>query len=274
MKLEKKPRWLLCKPEHYSVVYQINPWMDVSKTPSASLAATQYQALVDTFTRLGCELLFVPPQSGLPDMVFTANAGLVMGDTCVLARFKFRERQGEERYFQEWFEQNGFKVAKLSKGFHEGEGDALFVRPGIMFGGYGFRSDQAAQEETAELLGCSKLVSCKLIDGRFYHLDTCFTPIDGKRALFVPSAFSKDSIREMEKDVELFSVIESDALNFACNAVVLEKDIILPTGCATTEKLLKSWGYSTHSLPMTEYLKAGGATKCLSLQLDRNNANG
>ncbi len=248
--------------------------MDVSKTPTASLVGSQYQALIDTFDRVGCELLFVPPQKGWPDMVFTANAGLVVGDTCVLARFKYPERQGEERFFQDWFEQNGFKVSKLTKGYHEGEGDALFVRPGVLFGGYGFRSDQSAQDEAAEILGCCKLVQCNLIDGRFYHLDTCFTPIDEKRALFVPSAFTKDSIREMEKEVELFPVVESDALKFACNAVVLKNDIILPAGCDTTESLLKSWGYHTHSLPMTEYLKAGGATKCLSLQLDRNFVDG
>lgn len=269
MKVDKKPRWLLCKPNHYSVTYQINPWMDVSKVPTAALAAQQHADLVSALEKIGCQLEFVAPQAGLPDMVFTANAGIVVGKRCVLARFRYAERRGEEHFFQEWFEQHGFTVDKLTKGFHEGEGDALFVRPGVLFGGYGFRSDRAAQEETAELLGCSALVPCNLIDGRFYHLDTCFTPIDANRALFVPSAFAKDSIREMERNVELFSVSEADALKFACNAVVVDKSVVMPAGCGATEALLKSWGFTPHAVQMTEYLKAGGATKCLSLQLDR-----
>lgn len=269
MGTDKKQRWLLCRPDHYSVVYQINPWMDVAKTPVAALALTQYQALVETFNRLGCNVLFVPPVQGQPDMVFTANAGIVVGDTCVLANFKFRERQGEQIPYRNWFEQNGFRVLTLTKGSHEGEGDALFVRPGVLFGGYGFRTERAAQEEVADLLKCSALVTCELVDGRFYHLDTCFTPIDSNRALFVPSAFTKDSIRSMEKHIELFAVPEADALKFACNSVVLAKDIIIPSGCKTTESLLSSWGWNVHPVGMSEYLKAGGAAKCLSLQLDR-----
>jgi len=265
----KNSRWLLSKPEHYAVVHHVNQSMDVNKTPQKPLAETQYKALVDTFVKLGCDLKFVPPILGLPEMVFTANAGLVVGRRCVLARFKFSQRQGEERYFQDWFEQNGFEVIKLTKGFHEGEGDALFVRPGVLFGGYGFGSDRAAQDEAADLLGCKSLVNCELVDGRFYHLDTCFTPIDANRALFVEGAFSRESVRQMEQSIELFPVTENDALGFACNAVVLEHNVILPTNCTTTEKLLQSWGFKTHAVAMSEYLKSSGATKCLSLRLDR-----
>ena len=258
---------LLCRPDHYDVVYKINPWMDLTKTPAQGLAQTQWNNLFETLKRLEVPLELVSQTKSQPDMVFTANAGLVQGKRCMLARFRHKERQGEEAGFRAWFEQHGYAVSTPRSGSFEGEGDALFSAPDILFTGYGFRSDRAVSDELGVLFNLKAVVSCELVDPRFYHLDTCFAPLNKDSAIFFPAAFTKDSVRLMERDIELLPVPEDDALKFACNAVILGDQVVLPAGCAATEKLLQGRGFKTYPVQLDEFMKAGGAAKCLSLIL-------
>lgn len=258
---------LLCRPDHYDVRYKINPWMDLSRTPTPERAVAQWKNLFDTLKAVGVQIELVAQTPHQPDMVFTANAGLVRGNDFVLAKFRHKERQGEEAGFQSWFEQRGFNVHVPKLGSFEGEGDALFATPDLLFTGYGFRTDRAAADEVATILGIAKMVPCELTDPRFYHLDTCFAPLSGGKALFFPDAFSAESVKAMQSSIEGIPVPVEDAVKFACNAIVLDKDVVIPAGCAETERILHSLGFRTHSVELDEYLKAGGAAKCLSLIL-------
>lgn len=260
-------RWLVCKPKDYDVRYQINPWMDLSKTPEKALAASQWMNLHHHILRLGGWLEYVDHASGWPDMVFTANAGLVRGKDFVLSKFRYKERAGEEPHFRDWFHGAGFKVFEVSKGAFEGEGDALFAGD-TLFCGYGFRSDRAAHEEVAALLNVKKLVAVQLQDPRFYHLDTCFCPLTPKLALVHPGAFNPSDLALLESSIELIRVPPEDAVHFVCNAVVLGTDVVLPAGCSSTYKALESRGYTAYPVALSEFIKAGGAAKCLSLRLD------
>lgn len=262
-------RWLLCRPDFYNVTYQINPWMDVTRAPHLTLAQSQWQELHHTLLRLGAWVEYVEPLKDQPDMVFTANAGLVKGKKFVLSRFKFKERQGEEPAFKAWFQEEGYEVLECKKGSFEGEGDALFsdAERDTLFMGCGFRTDEAVVEEVAGYLGVNTALPCKLVDGRFYHIDTCFAPLNSNQAIFFPGAFTQDSIDRMKKHIELIPVPADDAARFACNAVVLGKQVVLPANCAATEKILKGLGYEPFGVELGEYLKAGGSAKCLTLRL-------
>jgi N-dimethylarginine dimethylaminohydrolase len=262
-------RWLVCKPKDYDVRYQINPWMDLTKTPQKEIAASQWMNLHHHILRLGGWLEYVEHADGWPDMVFTANAGLVRGREVVISKFRFKERAGEERYFKEWFLAAGYTVHELSNGAFEGEGDALFAGD-TLFCGYGFRSDRSAHEEVASLLGVSKVVAVQLQDPRFYHLDTCFCPLTPKLALVHPGAFNAQDLATLEQSMELIRVPPEDAVHFVCNAVVLGTDVVLPAGCSTTYKALADRGFIAHPVPLGEFIKAGGAAKCLSLKLDNS----
>ncbi len=262
-------RWLVCKPKDYDVRYQINPWMDLTKTPQKEIAASQWMNLHHHILRLGGWLEYVEHADGWPDMVFTANAGLVRGREVVISKFRFKERAGEERYFKEWFLAAGYTVHELSSGAFEGEGDALFAGD-TLFCGYGFRSDRSAHEEVASLLGVSKVVAVQLQDPRFYHLDTCFCPLTPKLALVHPGAFNAQDLATLEQSMELIRVPPEDAVHFVCNAVVLGTDVVLPAGCSTTYKALADRGFIAHPVPLGEFIKAGGAAKCLSLKLDNS----
>jgi N-dimethylarginine dimethylaminohydrolase len=243
--------------------------MDPAIIPDKALASVQWSNLQAHLLRLGAWLEYVQHADGLPDMVFTANAGLVRGKQVVLSRFRHPERRGEEAFFAEWFEQNGFTVHRVTAGDFEGEGDALFAGERL-FCGYGFRSDRGVYDEVAAILGLSETVAVELRDPRFYHLDTCFCPLTPTLALIYPGAFSDADVAKLEKHIELIRVPEADALQFVCNAVVLGKDIVVPAGCSSTYAMLVARGFLPYPVELSEFIKAGGAAKCLSLRLDQH----
>ncbi len=268
MSLFPHGRWLLCPPTYFDVTYEINPWMDIDQSPVKPVAGEQWRSLHHTLIRLGAFVEYVEPKKESPDIVFTANAGLVKGNDFVLSRFAVKERQAEEPVFRAWFESRGFKIHTVSTGSFEGEGDALFAGEKL-FCGYGFRTEQKVYGEVQKLLNIKELVFCELVDPRFYHVDTCFCPLNESTALFFPAAFTPESIKTMEKHLELLPVTEADAEKFVCNAVVLGQDVVLPAGCDSTYALLKSRGFNSYPVQLGEFLKGGGSAKCLSLRLDR-----
>ena len=264
-------RFLMCPPDYYDVDYVINPWMEgnIHKS-SRDRAVEQWEKLYHVLKDKAIVDL-VPPQKGWPDLVFTANAGLVLGKNVVLSRFLHKERQGEEPYFKEWFENNGFTVFELPKDLpFEGAGDALFDREGRwLWAGYGFRSELDAHPYLAKWLD-TEIVSLRLVDERFYHLDTCFCPLSGGYLLYYPPAFDAYSNRLIELRIPAEKRIvlnEADAVNFGCNSVNVHSTIIMNKASDSLKERLTKLGFDVIETPLTEFLKAGGAAKCLTLRV-------
>ncbi len=264
-------RFLMCPPTHYDVDYVINPWMEGNlQRPSKERAMEQWQELYHIIKEHTIVDL-VTPQKGWPDMVFTANAGLVLDKTVVLSRFFHKERQGEEPYFKEWFESQGFTVYELPKELpFEGGGDALFDREGrYLWAGYGFRSELDSHPLLAEWLNI-EVLSLRLMDERFYHLDTCFCPLTGGYLLYYPPAFDSYSNQLIELRIppeKRIIIDETDAVNFACNAVNINQTVIMNKASDSLKSRLKEVGFNLIETPLTEFLKAGGAAKCLTLRV-------
>jgi lysine-ketoglutarate reductase/saccharopine dehydrogenase-like protein (TIGR00300 family) len=264
-------RFLMCSPDHYDVDYVINPWMEgnIHKS-SRDRAVEQWQKLHHVLKdRTLVDL--VEPQPGWPDMVFTANAGLVLGKTVVLSRFYHKERQGEEPHFKKWFEDRGYTVHELPKDLpFEGAGDALLDREGRwLWAGYGFRSELDSHSYLAKWLDI-EVVSLRLVDDRFYHLDTCFCPLTGGYLLYYPPAFDAYSNRLIEMRVppeKRIAIGEADAVNFACNAVNIEQVLVMNKASDDLKQRLGAVGFEVVETPLTEFLKAGGAAKCLTLRV-------
>ncbi|AFZ20650.1 bifunctional arginine dihydrolase/ornithine cyclodeaminase [Allocoleopsis franciscana] len=264
-------RFLMCSPQHYDVDYVINPWMEgnIHKS-SRDRAVEQWQKLHYALKDRALVDL-VEPQPGWPDMVFTANAGLVLGKTVVLSRFLHKERQGEEPYFKQWFESQGYTVHELPKDLpFEGAGDALLDREGRwLWAGYGFRSELDSHPYLAKWLDI-EVVSLRLADERFYHLDTCFCPLTGGYLLYYPPAFDAYSNRLIEMRVapeKRIALDEPDAVNFACNAVNIDQVVVMNKASEDLKKRLTAVGFEVVETPLTEFLKAGGAAKCLTLRV-------
>jgi lysine-ketoglutarate reductase/saccharopine dehydrogenase-like protein (TIGR00300 family) len=261
----------MCAPDHYDVDYVINPWMEgnIHKS-SRDRAVEQWNKLYNVIKDHAIVDL-VEPEKGWPDMVFSANAGLVLGKNVVLSRFLHKERQGEEPYFQQWFEQNGFNVYTLPKDLpFEGAGDALLDREGRwLWAGYGFRSELDSHPFLAKWLDI-EVISLRLMDERFYHLDTCFCPLANGYLLYYPGAFDSYSNRVIEMRVapeKRIAIMEADAVNFACNAVNVDSIVIMNKTSDGLKSRLAEVSFQVIETPLTEFLKAGGAAKCLTLRV-------
>jgi len=264
-------RFLMCAPDHYDVDYVINPWMEGNIHKSSRDRAVEQWHKLHHVLKDHAIVDLVNPQQGWPDMVFTANAGLVLGKNVVLSRFLHQERQGEEPHFKEWFEQQGYTVYELPKELpFEGAGDALLDREGRwLWAGYGFRSELDSHPYLAKWLDI-EVVSLRLTDERFYHLDTCFCPLTGGYLLYYPPAFDAYSNRLIEMRVapeKRIALEEADAVNFACNAVNVDDVVVMNKASDRLKQRLADVGFRVLETPLTEFLKAGGAAKCLTLRV-------
>lgn len=268
--MNSETRILMCPPNHYDVDYVINPWMEGNIHKSSRDRATEQWHKLFHIIKEHALVELVDPQPGWPDMVFTANAGLVLGKKVVLSRFFHKERQGEEPYFKEWFEAQGYTVYELPKDLpFEGAGDALLDREGRwLWAGYGFRSELDSHSYIAKWLDI-QVISLQLADERFYHLDTCFCPLNRGYLLYYPPAFDFYSNRIIEMRVppeKRIAIGEADAVNFACNAVNVEDKVIMNKVSDDLKQRLKAVGFEVFETTLSEFLKAGGAAKCLTLR--------
>ncbi|MCP9440197.1 MAG: arginine deiminase-related protein [Nitrospira sp.] len=264
-------RLLVCPPDFFGIEYEINPWMRLNNQVNHERAILQWNSLMAVFEKdIGVVLERMTPVPGLPDLVFTANAGIVVGRTAVVSRFRHPERQREEAYFENWFRDHGYEILTLEPGlFFEGAGDLLGF-PDYWFGGYRQRSDVRAFPILSQWFH-REIIPLELIDSRFYHLDTCFCPLSGGELLYFPAAFDhygQTAIAERISPANRLAVSEQDALRFACNAVCIGNHVVLPTGCSRTEQMLHERGYRTHAVPLDEFMKSGGSAKCLTLRLE------
>jgi N-dimethylarginine dimethylaminohydrolase len=264
-------RLLVCPPDYFRIDYEINPWMRRSNAVEAEHAVRQWHRLMEVLEQdIGVVLERMKPVPGLPDLVFTANAGVVVGRKAVPSRFRYPERQREEAHFEGWFRDHGYEIVTLQPDiFFEGAGDLLGF-PGCWFGGYRQRSDIRAFPVLSALFN-TEILPLELTDGRFYHLDTCFCPLSGGDLLYYPTAFdqyAQAAIADRITAASRFAVPEPEALRFACNAVCVGKHVVLPAGCTHTMKWLERRGYQSHPVPLDEFMKSGGSAKCLTLALD------
>jgi N-dimethylarginine dimethylaminohydrolase len=261
-------RYLMCRPDFYDVVYEINPWMHRTVTADSERAASQWEDLANTLRAAGAEIELQSPVDGLPDLVFTANAGVVNGRQFVPARFRHPERQGETVKDIAWFAEHDFQIKELAEVYdHEGAGDALPFA-GVLLSGYRFRSDIGSHAELSRLLGVP-VRSVELTDERLYHFDLTFCPLDDRRAIVAPLGWDRYGARTIEALVPETLVLDADeTFAFCANSVVVGSTIIMPSCSVRIGKQLESWGFDVTVCEVDEFLKAGGGCRCLTLALD------
>ncbi|TMA10699.1 MAG: amidinotransferase [Deltaproteobacteria bacterium] len=261
-------RLLMCPPLYYAIEYEINPWMSRSRQSDSRLADEQWRALYQLLQdRLGVDVALVEPRPGLPDLVFTANGGLVWENKFIVSNFRHEVRRGEAAHFENWFAARGYEIFHLPEQiFFEGEGDLLMCGD-LFFAGYRIRSDIVSHQKVAEIIE-REVLSLELINDWFYHLDTCFCPLGSNQAIYYPGAFDGGAMKVLEDHVgTLIPIGEEEALRFACNAIVAEKNIVMNGGCPKIRAQLESMGFSVFETPLSEFIKAGGSAKCLVLKI-------
>ncbi len=267
---DNHPSILMCPPDYFTVDYAINPWMQGVGEVDVELAKQQWQTLYDTIEQAGAKMYTMTPQPGLPDLVFTANAAFVYGDKAVTAHYRHKERQGEEPFAQAWFKEHGYDVTVLPDHIHfEGSGDALIWKDRV-FSGYKMRSDIAAHSYLSAASGLP-VMSLELSDPKFYHVDVCFCPLNDDYLLWFPGAFDEYGRSVIEANVpeeKRIAVTAEEANTFVCNAVNVGKTVIFNTAPQRVKDELSAKGFTPIDIDMSEFIKAGGSCKCLTVRLD------
>ncbi|PPG01371.1 MULTISPECIES: dimethylargininase [unclassified Rathayibacter] len=258
---------LMCRPEHFTVVYRINPWMDPQVPTDTSLAVRQWQTLYDTYADLGFTIELIEPETGLPDMVYAANGGFVIDGIAYGASFTYPERQPEGPAYMDWFRSAGFDV-RVPEEINEGEGDFLLVGERIL-AGTGFRSASDSHAEVARVFG-REVVTLELVNPSFYHLDTAIAVLDDTNIAYLPSAFSEQgnrTLRELYPDAILVS--EEDASVLGLNSFSDGLNVVIASRATGFERQLRERGYSPIGVDLSELLLGGGGVKCCTLELRR-----
>ncbi|MEU6484231.1 dimethylargininase [Streptomyces sp. NPDC046887] len=258
--------YVMCRPEHFEVSYSINPWMDPAKPTDPALALAQWEDLRDLYVSLGHDVRTIEPAAGLPDMVFAANGALVVDGKVLVSRFRHPERQAEADHWAAWFRDRGYQDVVQAAFTSEGEGDYVTTDRAILAGN-GFRSDPYSQAEARALFN-RPVISLKLIDPRFYHLDTALAALGDDEIVYYPGAFDAES-RQVLRGLFPNAVIadEEDALLFGLNLVSDGLNAILPEPATGLAAKLRAHGFRTHHIDLSELLKSGGSVKCCTLEL-------
>jgi N-dimethylarginine dimethylaminohydrolase len=258
--------YLMCPPQYFSVQYAINPWMTAGDPVDAALAMRQWHGLRDTFRSLGHTVHAIEPEPGLPDMVFAANGATVIGGMVLGARFRYPERAGESAAYLRWFRRNGYQVSREAQIVNEGEGDIVFTGREIL-AGYGFRTDQSAAAELRALFGLPVL-SLRLVDPRFYHLDTALCVLDADTAMYYPAAFDDAGKAVLgSRFAELIEANDEEAEVLGQNANSDGRHVVLPAQARGLAAQVAARGFEPVPVDMSEFLKAGGGPKCCTLEL-------
>ncbi|GAA2463904.1 dimethylargininase [Winogradskya humida] len=258
-------RFLLCPPTYFDVTYSINPWMEPAKPTDGALALAQWERLRSLLIGLGHTAELIDPLPGLPDMVFAANGATVVGGKVYSARFRHPQRAAEGPAYAEWFRTHGFPVHDADH-VNEGEGDLLVAGDRIL-AGTGFRTDARAHEEAARVLD-REVIGLRLVDPRFYHLDTALAVLDDDQIMYYPAAFSEhsqDVLRRLYPDAVLAT--EQDAEVFGLNAVSDGRNVLLAPQAVHLARELSARGFVPIGIDLSELLKAGGSAKCCVLEV-------
>ncbi len=258
--------YLMCAPVHFDVTEKSNPWMQPDHVVDRERAVSQWRTLVDVYERLGHRVSFLDPVPGLPDMVFTANGAVVVGGLAFVARFHSATRKPESAAHKRWLESTGTYTVTMSEGVGEGEGDFLFTGRHVL-AGTGFRTEHATHLEAQEFLG-HPVISLRLVDACFYHLDTALLPLDADTVAYYPGAFSAGSRRLLERLYpDALLATAEDAGHFGLNAISDGHHVVIPSDCTHFADRLLDRGYEPIPVDLSEFRASGGGPKCCTLEL-------
>jgi N-dimethylarginine dimethylaminohydrolase len=258
---------LMCPPTYFDIEYEINVWMHQDNQPSEETAAQQWQKLYKIYTeRLGWQVELAEPVKGLPDMVFATDCCLIIGDKVMLSNFRYPERRPETEQFEHWFREHGYQNIQKARNFFEGGGDTMSYGDKII-AGYGFRSAPEAHDELAEYFG-REVISLRIVDPRFYHLDTSLAVLSPDTVAFYPDALDKASQQRLRAAVpNLIEATEEEAKGFGLNVVSDGRTVICSNESESLLNKYRGAGFAVIGTPILEFRKSGGGVKCLTLEL-------
>jgi N-dimethylarginine dimethylaminohydrolase len=257
--------YLMCPPEYFTVRYAINPWMNPGDPVDFTLARQQWEELRSAYLGLGHCVRTIDPRPDLPDMVFAANGATVIDGKVLGARFKYPERFAEGPAYTDWFRRQGYDVAEPVR-VNEGEGDIVFAGRAVIVG-HGFRTDEQVSAEVQALFGLP-VISVRLVDPRFYHLDTALVVLDEDTAAYYPAAFDEAGQAALAAHFgQLIEAKDADAEALGLNGLSDGENVVLPVQARHLAEKVTQAGFNVVPVDLSEFRKSGGGPKCCTLEL-------
>ena len=281
------PSVLLCPPTYFDVIDMKNPYMLGDDPVDKAKARGQWEALRAALEAAGVKVETIEPVRGLEDMVFAANQIFAghhekIGKFIVPSRMRHPSRQREVAPYVEWFREHGYKVLELELGdeYLEGGGDLIWhsrvsraPSPAKgshdcrrIYAGYGFRSTLGGVQRFSEAMAKLGItaVPLELTDSRFYHLDTCFCPLNGEAVLLYPGAFAQESLDELKQYWQrLHEITELEAVGFVANGIVAGHCYLTPRTTQNLRKILDRESLEPVVVETSEFEKSGGSCYCM-----------
>ncbi len=219
----------------------------------------QWQRLHHYLIRLGCYIEYSPPKEEYPNMVFTANSGLIKDQTVVLSNVKTCEKETE--IFRHRLKSFGFEIFELPRAISFESRDAL-LHNNTLFAGFGVKTEKIAYYRITEVLKIESTIFCEL-NGDF-HLDQCLFPLNSGNILIYEPAFTTETVEKMSNIVKIHTVSEEEIL--ACNSVVIEdrRSVLISPGCPNAKVIIENLGYTVHEITTNEF---NSGCKALVLKL-------
>jgi N-dimethylarginine dimethylaminohydrolase len=266
--------YLMVEPEHFRVDYAINPFMDLADQPDPMATRDQWDAIAAAIVDAGAKIEVMSQRADAPDMVYAMNLGLplvgVDGPVAVLSHMRHPERRMETASAAAWFADQGYDLRTIGSegvGAHFEAGDAFAWR-GELVVGHGPRTEKLALKHLANELDVT-VRGVRITHPGMYHLDLGFCPLDEARAMVCPDAFDAASARTLLDLVpEPLVLTEAEAMTFCANSVVVGRTVIMPACPDRVRAQLEAWDFDVVIVGVSEFLKGGGAIRCLTNPLD------
>lgn len=255
----------MCRPDYFAVSSRINPWMVPEHPADRDHAVAQWEGLRSTYLNLGVNVELIDPLPEMDDMVFAANGGFVLDGLAYGAKFKVAERAAEGPAYLERLAELGYEPI-TPHAVNEGEGDLLCVGD-VILGGYGFRTSRQAHREVATAFD-REVVSLRLVNPHFYHLDTALTVLPDDNIAYWPGAFDTEALTQLRRRFpNAIEVTETTAGVLGLNSFRVGNKMVIATAATEFADQLAAAGHQYLQVDLSELLLAGGGIKCATLEL-------
>jgi N-dimethylarginine dimethylaminohydrolase len=283
---------LMSDANHFSTEQPINPYYHQDPVDYQK-AIKEHANIHKLLVQAGIKVIKVPSPTNCQDGVYTANWALVRGNKAVLAILP-NARHKEETYAEKILTCLGKKVVHLPNGLKfSGQGDALACGK-YLFCGSGYRSDIAAQEIAAKILGYERVQlqttpqlatdgspiinkASGWTDSFFYDIDLALAiikpPINHQKGLiaYCPEAFtpeSRDLLAKFNAVDKIIVSLDEAKRAFATNLVSTGETVIMSALAPNFTSKLRHRGLTVLTPEITELAKGGGYIRCVTLTLD------
>jgi N-dimethylarginine dimethylaminohydrolase len=224
------------------------------------------------------------PHHALPDIVFTANAGLCLPrlpkKTILLPHMKYKQRQEELSYLERIFRNLHLNIiAYPGNEPFEGQAELKWFHGGTKaVCGYGHRSTKKTFAELnhffkklyhAHGLTPPELLVLPLASSDYYHLDVAMLEFDDSKCIVHKKALSAASIVKLEKFLGKENVYVIDVKDTFClNAVIDGPHLITHKLTADVKEMLETiTGRSVKMIDTYEFERSGGSVRCMTLDI-------